>query len=165
MTTTCSAIGNGCTLDSTTELRMPSAPPTIAQNNCCPRNASTLRPLPDWRSRSSMVDEPPSTRPSSDRVRVNAGPNTPCCVAKIVLASMTPLVTCPLGATISVTLRCPLRASSQCTTMSTDAATVGTTNDASILRPASSGRVQSLASASLALLAWMLHMPGSPVFG
>ena len=59
--------------------------------------------------------------------------------------------------------RWPLRASSQCTTMSTDAATVGTTNDESILRPANSGRVQSLARASRELLAWIEHMPGSPL--
>ena len=43
-------------------------------------------------------------------------------------------------------------------------ATVGTTNDESMFRPARSGSVQSFARASLAEFAWIVHMPGSPEF-
>ena len=44
-------------------------------------------------------------------------------------------------------------------------ATAGTTNAASMLRPASSGSVQSLARASVAVFAWMVQTPGSPELG
>ena len=48
------------------------------------------------------------------------------------------------------------------TTRSTDAATVGTTNRAEMFSPASSGSVHIFTSASRALLACSVHMPGSP---
>lgn len=72
-----------------------------------------------------------------------------------MLASMTPpspmaRVSCPLGARISVTLRRPCRSIAQCTTISMQEATVGVTNEASMLRPAKSGSVESLVRASLA---------------
>ena len=47
--------------------------------------------------------------------------------------------------------------------MSTDAATVGTTNEAETFSPASSGSVHILTSASRAELACRVHMPGSPL--
>ena len=43
-----------------------------------------------------------------------------------------------------------------------DAATVGTTNRAEMFSPASSGSVHIFTSASRALLAWIVHMPGQP---
>ncbi len=64
------------------------------------------------------------------------------------VASIVPATTSPVGATISTTRRCPLRCSSACTTMSMLDATVGSTNDESMFRPASSGSVASLARAS-----------------
>ncbi len=70
--------------------------------------------------------------------------------------------TSPVGATISTTRRRPPRSSSACTTRSTEEATVGTTNAESMLRPASSGRVHSLVSASRALFACSEHIPGIP---
>ena len=69
----------------------------------------------------------------------------------------------PAGtATISRTRRRPSRSSPTCTTRSTLAATVGTTNRGSTFSPASSGSVHILISASRAELAWIVHMPGQP---
>ena len=47
--------------------------------------------------------------------------------------------------------------------MSMHEATVGTTNRALTFSPASNGRVHILVSASRALLAWTVPMPGSPL--
>ena len=49
-----------------------------------------------------------------------------------------------------------------CTTRSTLAATVGTTNAVPMFSPASSGSVHILTTASRALLACSVHMPGRP---
>ena len=57
----------------------------------------------------------------------------------------------------------PSRSRAACTTMSIDPATVGTTKREPTFSPASSGRVHILVIASRALLAWMVHMPGSPL--
>ena len=43
------------------------------------------------------------------------------------------------------------------------AATVGTTNRLETFSPASSGRVHILVTASRALLAWTVHIPGTPL--
>ena len=48
------------------------------------------------------------------------------------------------------------------TTMSMLLATVGTTKDALRFSPASKGSVHILVTASRALLAWMVHIPGRP---
>ena len=48
------------------------------------------------------------------------------------------------------------------TTRSTDDATVGTTKRAEMFSPASSGSVHIFTSASRALLAWIVHIPGRP---
>ncbi len=91
-------------------------------------------------------------------------PPRPPASANSVVASGAPSTTRPVVATISTTRRRPPRSSSACATTSIADATVGTTNPESMLRPASSGRVDSFASASRAWLAWIEHMPGSPEF-
>src|SRR6266568_819382 len=78
--------------------------------------------------------------------------------------SMTSPSTRPGTATISLTRRCPDASEPRCTTRSTLAATVGTTNAADTFSPASNGSVHILTSASRAELACSVHMPGSPEF-
>jgi hypothetical protein len=51
-----------------------------------------------------------------------------------------------------------------CTTRSTLDATVGTTNAVPMFSPASSGRMHIFTTASRALFACNVHMPGSPEF-
>ena len=58
----------------------------------------------------------------------------------------------------------PLRSRSRWTTRSMALATVGTTKSLETFSPASSGSVQILMMASLAELAWMVHMDGRPEF-
>src|SRR3954453_9931678 len=78
--------------------------------------------------------------------------------------SMTPPSLRPGSATISRTRRCPEASVPTCTTRSTLAATVGTTNDVPMFSPASKGSVHIFTTASRALLACSVHMPGSPLF-
>jgi pilus assembly protein CpaF len=70
----------------------------------------------------------------------------------------------PDTATISFTRRCPAGSRPRCTTRSTAEATVGTTKREEMFSPARSGSVQSLVSASRALFACRLAIPGSPEF-
>ena len=70
----------------------------------------------------------------------------------------------PGTATISRTRRWPRASMPRCTTRSTLAATVGTTNAADTFSPASSGSVHILTSASRAEFACSVHMPGRPLF-
>ena len=83
---------------------------------------------------------------------------------KIGSVSITSFSTRPGTATISLTRRTPWWSMPRWTTRSTEDATVGTTKRAEMFSPASSGSVHIFTSASRALLAWSVHMPGSPAF-
>jgi hypothetical protein len=77
---------------------------------------------------------------------------------------MTPPSARPGSATISRTRRCPDGSVPTCTTRSTLDATVGTTNAVPMFSPAKSGRVHIFTTASRALFACRVHMPGRPLF-
>src|SRR3954447_11152162 len=77
---------------------------------------------------------------------------------------MTPSSARPGSATISRTRRRPSVSVPTCTTRSTLAATVGTTNAVPMFSPASRGSVHIFTTASRALLACNVHMPGRPEF-
>src|SRR3954451_8139422 len=85
-------------------------------------------------------------------------------MVKMSAVSTTPPSLRPGSATISRTRRCPQASVPTCTTRSTLAATVGTTNDVPMFSPASNGSVHTFTTASRALLAFRVHMAGSPLF-
>jgi len=76
---------------------------------------------------------------------------------------MTSPSTRPGSASTSVTRRCPSACLRRCTTRSTALATVGITNELLMFSPASNGNVHSFTTASRALFACNVHMPGRPL--
>ena len=83
-------------------------------------------------------------------------------MVKISEVSMTSPSIRPVTPTISRTRRRPSASVPRWTTRSTLDATVGTTNAAEMLSPASSGNVHIFTSASRAEFACSVHMPGQP---
>ena len=137
--------------DQTSISPMPTPNPTSAPMTDLPRLVEEARTSRPARSKRSSRGGIPLARRSSPPAR-----------SKIDSVSMMSFSTRPGTPTISLTRRTPWASMPRWTTRSSDAATVGTTNRAEMFSPASSGSVHVFTSASRALLACSVHMPGSP---